>query len=85
MIEKSELRGVRFGDSLKSPLMTGVFGEAAMTKYSRILLGMLKLFHIPYVPPIRQHGKTGWLMSYFRGEVPFEPISNDTKRYGGVS
>jgi hypothetical protein len=85
MTEKSQSRVARFADS-RNAVMKRVFGETNHDKISRTLSNMSNLLHFPYAPPLSQHGKTGWLLSYFLGEVPFAPITSDKpRRYGGVS
>lgn len=85
MTEKSQSRVVRFADS-RNAVMNRVFGEANHDKISKTLLYIANLIHVPYLPPLNQHGKTGWLLSYFLGEVPFAPLTSDKpQRYGGVS
>lgn len=41
-------------------------------KSPKVALGFLKLLHVPYCPPIMQHGKTGWLVRYVLG--PFDTV-----------
>ena len=42
-------------------------------KSPKAALGFLKLLHIPYLPPVMQHGKTGWLVKYVLG--PFDTVT----------
>jgi hypothetical protein len=85
MSEKSQSREVRFFDS-RGPAMKTLFGEGTQEKCCKVMTSLSGLFHFPYAPPINQHGKTGWLLSYFLGEVPFNKSTSDKpRRYGGVS
>lgn len=38
--------------------------------------GFVKLLHVPYLPPISQHGKRGWLVRYIAG--PYDVVSSES-------
>ena len=45
----------------------------AVKKSPKLFFDFLKLLHVPYLPPIAQQGKRGWLLRYVLG--PFNTVS----------
>jgi hypothetical protein len=43
-------------------------------KAPKAISRILSILHIPYFPPIAQHGKRGWLVRYIMG--PYDVVSS---------